>query len=237
MAIEIPLVDINDDIRHYFLSGGYFSTHQALDMVGVRGQPVRAAESGIVFASSWDGDAWAFGGGNVVIIDHFGPGGRRAKTSYAHLNARAVSKGQYVLKGQVIGWAGTTGNSTGDHLHFSLAECKAGANPALYYSYVWIDPRRYMRAHSYHNGWQNNGDLIGSLHFHNTVLVKPYSNLRAGPSTGYAIKRSTGSLGERTAYLGTVKGQTVWGSPYWDKLWHPKVGIVYLHTNLGEWVL
>lgn len=236
MAIEIPLVDISDDIRHYFMSRGYTSGHQALDMVGVNGQPVRAVESGIVFASSWEGNGWAFGGGNVVIIDHYGAGGRRAKSVYAHLRTRAVREGQYVLRGQIIGWSDSTGNSTGHHLHFATAECRWGSNPRLYHSYMWVDPRRYMRAHRYHNGYQREGDLSRSLHFHNTVLIKPRCNMRSSPTTKSAVRRTTGSVGERTVYLGTVRGEVHWGSPYWDKLWHPKAGIVYVHANLGEWV-
>jgi murein DD-endopeptidase MepM/ murein hydrolase activator NlpD len=238
MALQIPLAATAALPRRYFLSRGYFSSHPALDMVGQLGQPVLAAESGIVFASSWEGDGWAFGGGNVVLVDHYGPGKRRTKSAYCHLKSRAVSKGQYVMKGQVIGWADNTGNSFGSHLHFGFAECKIGANPALYYSYVWQDPRLYFPAHTYHNGSQGRGARWASEYVRNTVLVKPNCNMRSGPSTKYAIKRTTGlTVGERTVFLDVVPGESHWGVALWDKLWHPKVGIVYLHANLGEWVL
>lgn len=237
MALHIPLAATADLPKRYVLTRGYSSTHQALDMVGALGQPVLAAESGHVFASSWEGDGWAYGGGNVVIIDHYGPNGRRTKTSYAHLKSRATRKGAYVMRGQVIGWAGSTGNSTGSHLHFAYAECKAGANPALYYSYAWKDAKRYFAAHTYQNGSQGNGTLYHSDFIKNTVKVKPHCNMRSGPSTNYPIKRTTGTLPELTVYLSTVIGQSIWGVRGWDRLYHPKVGIVYLHTNLGEWIL
>lgn len=235
MAIVIPLAETAKRPRRYWLSRGYFAAHQGLDMVGDEMQPILAAESGRVFASSWNGDNWAIGGGNTVILDHFGEGGRRAKTSYAHLKARAVSKGQHVLRGQVIGWSDSTGNSTGHHLHFSLAEL-VGTNPNDYWQWKWIDPRRYMRQHYYENGFQRDGDLVRSVHLRNSIVVKPSVNLRRSATTGSAVARTTTGP-ELVCYLDTVKGQVQWGSPYWDKVWHPKAGICYIHTNLGEWVI
>lgn len=234
MAIQIPLAITSTRPRRYWLTQGYHSAHLALDMVGQRDQPVLAAESGTVFAARWDGRGWGIGGGNCIILDHHGPGSRRAKTVYAHLARMAVTEGQYVLRGQVIGWANSTGRSTGDHVHFGVGE--ADGDPALYHSYRWHDPRRYMRGHSYENGYQRDGDRILSLHLRNSVLAKPDSNLRSGAGTGYPIRHTT-TTRELTAYLGSVTGGLWGGSRTWDKLWHPKGGVVYLHTNLGEWVL
>ncbi len=236
MAIQIPLAATAQIPKRYFLSQGFHAGHRANDMVGVAGQPILAAESGIVFTSSWDGAGWGIGGGNVVIIDHFGPSGRRAKTSYAHMSRRAVSTGQHVLRGQVIGWAGTTGNSTGNHLHFAVGESEAGKNPLFYYSYEWLSPERYMRAHSYENGYRGNGDLITSLHLRNTARAKTGCNLRSGPYLSSEIKRRT-TTQELTVYLATVTGSSWNGSTAWYKLWHPQVGICYLHSSLGEWVI
>lgn len=235
MAIVIPLAPTANRPARYYLSQGFHAAHLALDMVGDLGQPVLAAESGNVFTSSWNGDNWGIGGGNVVGIDHYGPDGRRAKTMYSHLSGRAVSKGQGVLRGQVIGWADSTGNSTGSHLHFGVAEL-AGPDPANYWQYRWLNPQRYMRAHSFQNGSQGNGDLIYSLHLRSSIVVKPGVNLRSGPSTGYGIARTTTAL-ELVAYLGSGSGQHVLGSNIWDRVWHPQAGLCWVHTNLGEWVL
>jgi murein DD-endopeptidase MepM/ murein hydrolase activator NlpD len=237
MAHQIPLAATSGLPKRYYLTQGYWSKHLALDMVGQLNQPVLAAESGRVFSSSWDGGGWAIGGGNVVIIDHYGPGGKRSKTSYAHLSRRAVVTGQYVLKGQVIGWADSTGNSTGHHLHYSVGIADKG--PAnLYYSYSWRDPRSFLPAHTYQNGSQAKGANAASLYVHNTVIAKPGSNIRKGPYLSSPILRTT-TTKERTVYLDTVPGSYVsyLGSKMWDKLSHPKVGIGYLHTNLGEWDL
>lgn len=234
MAIVIPPAVTSQKPKRYYLTQGYHAAHLALDMVGERGQPVLAAESGRVFASSWDGGGWGIGGGNCILIDHFGPDGRRAKTSYAHLLSRSVERYQYVLRGQVIGYADSTGNSSGNHLHFALGI--AVGDPGLYYSYRWMDPRRYMRAHQYENGGQADGREIASLHVRNSVIVKPGSNIRRSPSLSAGILRTSTSR-ELTAYLGTVQGSVVWGVNRWDKLWHPRAGVGYLHTNLGEWVI
>ena len=235
MSLVIPLAATPAKPARYYLSQGYHPAHLALDMVGVRGQPVLAAESGIVFTSSWNGDNWGIGGGNVVGIQHVGPGPRRSRSMYSHLASRAVVKGQGVIRGQVIGWADSTGNSSGDHLHFSIAE-HYGGNPDDYWQYSWLDPRRYFRAHSYENGSQGNGDLIYGLHIRSTIRVNGGVNLRGGPGTGYPIVRTT-TGSELGAYLGSGGGQNILGSNIWDRIWHPIAGPCWVHTNLGEWVL
>jgi len=231
MSLYVPLAKTTQFPRRYYLSQGYHKFHTALDMVGAQGQKVLAAQSGIVFASSWEGDAWAFGGGNVVIIDHYGSGNRRSKTSYAHLLTRSVKKGQYVLRGQVIGTADNTGKSNGNHLHFAYGE--AHANPALYYSYDWLDPRLYMAAHAYENGKQGAGSRVNSAFARNTLVINPHVNIRSGPNLTSSVLRTTGATRWNGCYLGTVTGTTWSGSNQWHKIWHPATGVGYVHSALG----
>lgn len=102
--------------------------HGAIDIAGagILGAPVVAADSGTVSYTctycthNWgkSGSCGCGGGyGNYVWIDH----GNGKETIYAHLSSVVVSPGQYVSKGQVVGYVGSTGHSTGPHLHF---ECR-----------------------------------------------------------------------------------------------------------------
>ncbi len=89
----------------------YHHFHNGLDIATPHGTPVGAACGGRVTAAGWMG-----GYGKAVIISH--PNGFR--TLYGHLSRISVSKGQRVEAGRIIGRAGSTGNSTGPHLHFTL---------------------------------------------------------------------------------------------------------------------
>jgi murein DD-endopeptidase MepM/ murein hydrolase activator NlpD len=99
----------------------YWSGHLAIDIGSAMGEPISAADSGvIVFAG------WASGGyGNTVAIDH----GNGYQTLYAHLNSVSVRCGQSVSQGQHIGFGGSTGNSTGPHLHFEVRYQGGFVNP------------------------------------------------------------------------------------------------------------
>jgi murein DD-endopeptidase MepM/ murein hydrolase activator NlpD len=85
--------------------------HQGLDISTEKGQPVFATADGIVEAASYTGDY-----GNLIVIQHaFG-----LATRYGHLSAFAVKPGQRVKRGDVIGRVGSTGRSTGAHLHYEI---------------------------------------------------------------------------------------------------------------------
>ena len=88
------------------------------------GVGILAANSGTVTLAGWNS-----GYGNCVIIDH---GGGKA-TLYGHMGAYSVSKGQTVSKGQKIGSVGSTGNSTGPHLHFEILINGTAVNPMQYF--------------------------------------------------------------------------------------------------------
>lgn len=107
--------------NHYLSGNDYWSGHLAIDIgVGI-GMPVYAADHGVVVFSGW-----ATGGyGNVVIVDH----GNGYQTLYAHLSQTSVGCGQSVSRGQVIGRGGSTGNSTGPHLHFEVRYQGGFVNP------------------------------------------------------------------------------------------------------------
>jgi murein DD-endopeptidase MepM/ murein hydrolase activator NlpD len=92
---------------------GYRLLHQGTDFRAYSGTAILAARDGRVEWAKWTG-----GFGNHVMLDHGFVNGNALNSSYAHLSSYAVSQGQYVTRGQVIGYSGTTGNSTAAHLHF-----------------------------------------------------------------------------------------------------------------------
>ena len=98
--------------------------HSGIDIGVDEGTPVHAADGGTVVWSGWMG-----GYGYAVVIDH----GNGMSTLYAHNSEVAVSEGQDVGKGQVVAYAGSTGNSTGPHVHF---EVRISGDP--------VDPMGYL---------------------------------------------------------------------------------------------
>lgn len=101
--------------------------HTGLDIAGPNGAPIKAADGGVVIHAGWRG-----GYGKAVIINHGTRNGKNIATLYAHLSSISVSKGQTVSKGQVIGREGTTGYSTGPHLHFEVRLDGTPVNPMGY---------------------------------------------------------------------------------------------------------
>jgi murein DD-endopeptidase MepM/ murein hydrolase activator NlpD len=103
--------------------GGGMEFHQGLDIAAPMGTTVTAAASGTIISAGWYG-----GYGNYILIDH---GGGMA-TGYGHLSQIFVSAGQQVQKGQAIGAVGSTGQSTGPHLHFEVRINGKATDPAAY---------------------------------------------------------------------------------------------------------
>ncbi len=95
--------------------------HPAIDIAGSLGNAVWASDNGVVVYSGWSN----YGYGNLVVIDH----GNGWQTLYAHLNTISVGCGQSVNQGELIGGLGTTGNSSGPHLHFEMIYSGAKVNP------------------------------------------------------------------------------------------------------------
>ena len=102
---------------------GYARFHSGIDIGASYGQAVMAAAAGRVTCASWMG-----GYGQAITIDH----GRGLSTLYGHCSRLCVSPGQYVRKGQVIADAGSTGMSTGPHLHYEVRRNGTPINPVPY---------------------------------------------------------------------------------------------------------
>jgi murein DD-endopeptidase MepM/ murein hydrolase activator NlpD len=97
--------------------------HEGLDLAAKSGTPIRAAEAGRVIHSGRLGDY-----GRVVIVKHAG----HYRSVYAHASKTLVKKGQFVEKGQRIALVGTSGRSTGPHLHFEIRRRASARDPMLY---------------------------------------------------------------------------------------------------------
>jgi LysM repeat protein len=98
--------------------------HPGIDIGGQEGNPIYASDSGVIVYAGWSN----FGYGLLVVIDH----GNGWQSAYAHLSSVAVSCGQSVHQGGFIGALGSTGNSSGPHLHFELVINGAKVNPLDY---------------------------------------------------------------------------------------------------------
>jgi murein DD-endopeptidase MepM/ murein hydrolase activator NlpD len=98
--------------------------HRGVDIGAPAGTPVIAADSGMVVFAGWNG-----GYGNLVKVAH----GSDMQTWYAHLSEIKVSTGQEVKKGDVIGYVGSTGRSTGPHLHFEVHVEGVAKDPLSFY--------------------------------------------------------------------------------------------------------
>ena len=94
--------------------------HRGTDIPAPEGTPILAAHSGTVLVSGWN-DSY----GNQVLLDN----GAGLSTRYAHMTATAVTAGETVTAGQVIGYVGSTGDSTGNHLHFEVMQDGVRVNP------------------------------------------------------------------------------------------------------------
>ncbi len=96
--------------RYHPILGGW-RQHSGVDLAAATGTPVVAPSPGVVVAAQWWG-----GYGLFVAIDH----GKGMQTRYGHLSQLAVYTGQQIASGQVLGYVGSTGNSTGPHLHYEM---------------------------------------------------------------------------------------------------------------------
>lgn len=102
---------------------GRIEFHNGLDIPGWTGAPVRASASGRVTTVGWSG-----GYGQMITLDH----GNGYKTIYAHLSKYKVNIGDNVTKGQLIGLCGSTGLSTGPHLHYEVRYRNKPINPVSF---------------------------------------------------------------------------------------------------------
>ena len=106
---------------------GVVTTHYGVDLAAYLGNPIYATRSGVVTQATYGAS-----GGYYVYIDH----GDGFTSIYLHMTHYIVSAGDYVEAGQVIGYCGSTGASTGPHLHFGLI-----------YNGAYVDPTKYVNLH------------------------------------------------------------------------------------------
>ncbi len=104
------------------ITQGYSFFHKAIDIANRAAGPILAADAGLVTTAGWPDSS---GYGNRVVIDH----GNGYVTLYAHMSVIQVVSGQRVKRGDVIGQMGSTGRSTGTHLHFEIRQGGALLNP------------------------------------------------------------------------------------------------------------
>jgi murein DD-endopeptidase MepM/ murein hydrolase activator NlpD len=101
----------------------YYRMHTGVDLHAGYGTPIRAADKGMVVYAGWRG-----GYGKCIIIDH----GSGVATVYAHMSSLDVGNGQVVSRGSCLGRVGSTGLSTGPHLHFEVRRNGTPVNPLSY---------------------------------------------------------------------------------------------------------
>ena len=104
--------------RHPILGSHRF--HKGVDLRAAFGTPIRASADGRVAAAGWNG-----GYGREVRLDH----GQGLQTLYAHMSRMAARPGQLVHRGEIIGYVGSTGLSTGPHLHYEVLKNGQAVNP------------------------------------------------------------------------------------------------------------
>lgn len=112
----------NFGMRSHPVIGG-LRAHKGLDMAAPTGTPIYATADGLVSKAEWFS---AYG--NFVSIGH----GSELETRYGHMSRIAVSAGQRVRKGDVIGYVGSTGRSTGPHLHYEVRVAGVAVDPSPY---------------------------------------------------------------------------------------------------------
>ena len=149
MLASIPAIQpiANKDLKH--TAGGFGNRvhpiykvvmfHYGMDFTAPTGTPIYATGDGVITALEGSAKSRA-GFGLELKIDH----GFGYETLYAHLNAFNVKKGQNVKRGDVIGFVGNTGFSTGPHLHYEVHKNGEAVNPAFYY-YIDVSPEEYDR--------------------------------------------------------------------------------------------
>jgi len=132
----------NKDLRHIASGFGYrvdpvykiTKFHAGLDFAATQGTPIYATADGVVKEASYD----AGGYGNHVVLNH----GYSYETLYGHMVRIKVHVGQQIKRGEVIGWVGSTGKSTGPHCHYEVHKGGQPVDP-VYFFYNDLTPEQY----------------------------------------------------------------------------------------------
>ena len=156
---------------HAITAGWYYSDgklHRAIDLRAAVGTPVYAAEDGTVdWVQAWNGHSTSGDQsyGNLVRIRHADYNGGKLQTLYAHLKESKVKYGQAVKEGELIGYSGNTGNTTGPHLHFEVRLNGTRCNPLNWLDDDFSVARSTVRLGSYtsvERPTDTGGEKIGS---------------------------------------------------------------------------
>src|SRR5690625_2343900 len=182
---------------------GTKSFHTGVDLVKSHKAPIKAFTGGIILFAGLGKSGSGFGGyGNVVMVKDKNNRGQ----VYAHLDSVAVKKGQTIKEGQVIGYQGNTGQSTGSHLHFEVRKNAQGHAP-----YGWIANRETncLEPTSYINNYGSN-----------TSTSSAKSNLTVdgkwGNSTTSALQRALGTVVD--GYISDQTRNSVTNAFYGDSI-------------------
>lgn len=132
----------NKDLRHIASGFGYrvdpvykiTKFHAGLDFAATQGTPIYATADGVVSEANYD----AGGFGNHVVINH----GYGYETLYGHMVRIKAKGGQKIKRGEVIGWVGSTGKSTGPHCHYEVHKGNQPVDP-VYFFYSDLTPEQY----------------------------------------------------------------------------------------------
>ena len=140
IKVEVAVPSINPVEIMKFSSGfgyrkaptrGASRNHKGIDIPGPVGTPIVATADGIIGRAEWVG-----GYGKFVEVNH----GNAVQTRYGHLSAMNVIPGQRIRKGDILGYMGSTGRSTGSHLHYEVRIAGEAINPTAFLSPVKSDP-------------------------------------------------------------------------------------------------
>jgi len=123
----LPPLPVNYDYISSPFGHRWGRQHQGIDFAATVGEPIYAMSAGTVVHSGWE-----HGYGKSVVLDH----GNGVETRYGHCSKLLVKEGQQIAKGDVIGLVGSTGHSTGPHLHFEVIVDGVRKNPAWYFSFT-----------------------------------------------------------------------------------------------------
>lgn len=185
-------------VRQATISQPFSGTHNGIDFAAGTGTPVLAAGPGRVSSAGWS----SYGGGNEIHIDH--PNG--LQTWYAHLNSFAVKMGDMVSAGNRIGTVGSTGNSTGPHLHYMVLK---GGWPS------YVNPADYLDGggEAGSGGWNPIADIVDGL-VTSFKTAFPAAGLFADIAIGAGKKLLDGAVGFVTGNGGKDDGIGSTGLPY-----------------------
>lgn len=157
------------------------NTHKGIDLVDTRGTkaPIYAAADGVVVCASANGKGWDWSYGREVAIDH----GNGYYTNYGHCSKVLVKVGQKVKAGTIVAYMGSTGRSTGNHLHFEVWDCGSHKRAFKYR----VDPTPYLKA----IGKTPESVVRPSYKVGNTYTLQDNMNVRIGHSVSSArVSRS-----------------------------------------------